>query len=104
MKPLVAVSIALALAACGARPWNDDETARIAEIMACDRFNPDLPEARGIPLHQMPAQARPSPRSLSLSEEKGGRKLREDVAKVSRKKPGATARRSDRDRAPPKKP
>lgn len=113
MKPLLAISLALAAVACGARAWNDDETHRISDVMAGDRFDPDLPEARGIPLYQMPPQARPSPRSLSLKGEKGGRRIQvrpftpprdggAAKSRGSRQKPGAASQHRDRDRAPPK--
>ncbi len=115
MRRLLATSLALALVACVARSWNDDETHRISDVMAGDRVDPDLPEARGIPLHQMPPQARPSPRSLSPEGGKEGRRIRvrpltpprDGVAasapsRASRHERGTSARRRDRDRAPPR--
>jgi hypothetical protein len=88
VKPLFAAFLALAAAACGgARAWNYDETERISDVMACKRFDPDLPEARGIPLDLMPPQAKPSPRSLSLEDGKGSPTRKLGSVTPARRKP-----------------
>ena len=104
MKPLLAASLALAAAACGgARAWNYDETERISDVMACKRFDPDLPEARGIPLDLMPAQAPPSPRSLSLQGGMGSHTRKLGSVTPPRSKAGTRTQHRDKARAAPKK-